>query len=275
MVNRVQRCGCESYDRSVPFTVFPVTSTESAHPADPHRLLKLQHQPPRSTDWPHWLLYFSVKEQPDYWVASDTVPPGSKEGRLGNQKSRMITKTTSTSVRISSLLAADVGLEGDPLNEQFGSGVLSHLFCRKNAHCKRLSHKLYATLMTSWISALSLRGVSPVLRIYSPSKASSFRTFLTTRRRLGRAEAWLDGRGVGAGSGCYELRNFWTNKTKRVLNCTFKTRSIALAQPPALLLPGGPDMCIFFQPNSQWFNFNDVTGPGNGARRLGFIFFCC
>lgn len=156
---------------------------------------------------------------------------------------------------------------------------LSHLFQINDriwnlAHWKRLSHKLYAALMTTWISALSLRCLSPSLRIYSPCKASSFRTFLTTRRRLGRAEVWLDGRGGGARSGCDDLRKFCSTDTKRVLNWACKTRSIALAQPPAPLLPGGPDMCTFFLSNSQWFNFNDVTEPRTGTRRLGFIFSC-
>lgn len=238
----------------------------SAHPADPHRLLKFAASASH-TGWPQRLLYVSIKEQPVYWVDSDTS--------LVNQKSRMTTKKMSTSCEISSFLTADVRHEGDPLSVQFGSWVRNHLFCRNTEYWKRLSRKLYATLMTTWTSASSLRCLSPVLRIYSPCKASSLRTFLTTRRRLGRAEAWLNGRGVGAGSGCYDLRNFCTNKAKRVLNCTFKTRSISLAQPPALLLlPGGPDMCIFFQSHSQWFNFNGVTEPRNGARRLGFIFFC-
>lgn len=40
------------------------------------------------------------------------------------------------------------------------------------------------------VSSLSL---PLVLRIYSPCKASSLRTFLTAGRRQGRAEAWLDG----------------------------------------------------------------------------------
>lgn len=177
---------------------------------------------------------------------------------------------------------ADVrgGGEGEAMSVQFESCVLSHSFHINDrvwnlAHWKRLSHKLYATLMTTWISALSLRCLSPSsLRIYSPRQASSPRTFLTTRRRLGRAEVWLDGRGVGARSGCCDLRKFCSTETKRVLNWAFKTRSIALAQPPALLLPGGPDMCTFFLSNSQWFNFNDVTERRTGARRLGFIFFC-
>lgn len=56
----------------------------------------LQHQPPRCTDWPQWLLYFSIKEQPVYWVDSDTVLPASKDGRLVSQKSRRTTKKMST-----------------------------------------------------------------------------------------------------------------------------------------------------------------------------------
>lgn len=89
-----------------------------------------------------------------------------------------------------------------------------------------------------------------------------------------RRSGWMGGRGVGARSGCCDLRKFCSTETKRVLNRAFTTRSIALAQPPALLLPGGPDMCTFFLSNSQWFNFNDVTEPRTGARRLGFLFFC-
>lgn len=92
--------------------------------------------------------------------------------------------------------------------------------------------------------------------------------------RLGRAELWRGGRGVGARSGCCDLRKLCSTERERVLNGASKTRSIALARPPALLLPGGPDMCPFFLPNSQWFNFYDVTEPGTGARRLGFIFLC-
>lgn len=146
---------------------------------------------------------------------------------------------------------------------------------------KRLSHQLYATLMTTWISAPSVSppSVSPRLSLLRPPHLLTVQSFLspdilTTGRRRGRAGAWLGGSGVGAGAGCYDLRNFCTNGTKRVLNCTFKTRSVALAQPPALLLlPGGPDMCTFFQPNSQWFTPGDVTKPEKGARRLGFISF--
>lgn len=144
----VQLCAChphqfnqfmtqqlQSYDSSVPFTVF------LSAPLRLPRLLKLQHQPPRCTVGPQWLLYFSVKEQPVYWVDADTGPHGGKESGLVNHKSRMITKKMLTFLCPRFFLfERRCQTWRRPLSVRFGSWVLSHLFYRNNAHWKRLSH---------------------------------------------------------------------------------------------------------------------------------------